>query len=123
MRAAQTWYRESQSIRGNSVEARARRIVPNPRARLKSESGRRKGVYLRLEGTAQAVIVASPADGFVIRDALKAELIIATAKSDRRRRITRGSSTHKIQRCHLRGDVYCVIARPLKPVLEGLQSR
>ena len=124
MRAARTWNTKSKFIKGNSVEAQARKIIPNPRAKqLVPESGRRKVIYLRLEGTAQAVIVARPAHGFVIGDTLSAELIIAIAKSYKRRRIAPGSSSHNIQPLNLRGDVYCVIDRSFRPVLEALQSR
>ena len=120
MKSPQVGYTNGDSIAGESIEAKARRV--NIRTIQRYRNGRaHRGKYLRLEGTAYAEITANPIPAYVIGDALKAELIIAQADKVRMRPVTRGSSTHNIQHCGLRGNVTCVIARPLRPVRESSQ--
>jgi hypothetical protein len=118
MRNPRIRYNTGDSLDGESFDARARKVV--------SQSLRRRhngrtigGKRLRLEGTAYAEITAGPAPGSVVGDALSAELIIAEADKVQSRSVTRGSSTHHIQQLRLRGNVYCIISRPLKFVRES----
>jgi hypothetical protein len=120
MRSPQVRYANGDSIVGGSIEAKARRVNLRTIRRYRDERAY-QGKYLRLEGTAYAEITAGPTREYVIGDTLKAELIIAQADKVRMRRVTRGSSTHNIQQCGLRGNVTCVIARPLRPVRESSQ--
>ena len=115
MRAPQVRNQNGDSIAGESVEVRARKII--------SRILQGHGHYVRLEGTAYAEITAGPRPQNVIGDALRAELIIAQADKVRRRKVTRGSSTHNIQRRGLRGNTTCVIARPLRPVRDASRQR
>ena len=118
MRAPQVRNQNGDSIAGESVEVRARKII----SRILQGHGHQRH-YVRLEGTAYAEITAGPRPQNVIGDALRAELIIAQADKVRRRKVTRGSSTHNIQRRGLRGNTTCVIARPLRPVRDASRQR
>ena len=118
MRSPQIWNQNGDSIAGESIEASARKIISR---NLQGHGYQRH--YLRLEGTAYAEITAGPKPQYVIGDALGAELIIAQADKVRMRRVTRGSSTHNIQQRGLRGNVTCVIARPLRPVRNSSHQR
>ncbi len=122
MRNPKVWYNKGKTLEAESVDARARKIFSKNITR--KHNGRSvTGKRLRLEGTAYTEIKAEPAPRYIIGDTLSAEKIIADVDKVRFRSVTKGSSTHSIQRCHLRGNVFCVIAHPLKPVQESLQRK
>ena len=50
---------------------------------------------------------------FQVGAAIRGEKIAAQFRKMSRPTVTRGSSTHKIQRAKLEGSVFCVIDRPL----------
>jgi len=118
MREPKVWYNNGDSLAGESIDAKARR-VHNQRISRKRNGRTVAGRRLRLKGTASVEIKAGPAPGYVIGDALSAEDIVADADKVRVRDVTRGSSSHNIQQCGLRGDVFCIITRPLRPVRES----
>ncbi len=119
MREHKVWYNNGDSLAGESIDAKARRIR-KPQGISRKRNGRTvAGKRLRLKGTASVEIKAGPAPEYVIGDALSAEDIVADADKVRVRDVTRGSSSHNIQQRGLQGDVFCIITRPLRPVRES----
>lgn len=122
MRASKEWFDVGKTLEAESVDARAREIVSKNIVR--KHNGRSvTGKRLQLKGTASTEIKAGPAPGYVIGDVLRAEKIVADVDKERFRSVTRGSSTHNIQRRYLHGNVFCMITQPLKPVRESLQRK
>jgi hypothetical protein len=118
MREPRVWYNNEDSLAGEFIDAKARRIYSQGISRKRN--GRTiAGKRLRLKGTAFVEIKAGPAPEYIIGDALSAENIVADADKIRVRGVTRGSSSHNIQQRGLRGDVFCIITRPLRPVREA----
>jgi len=121
MREPTIRYNDGDSLEGGSIDAEARRIHES--RLIRKHKGRTfSGKRLRLEGTAYAEIKVSPNPEYVIGDALSAEKIVAETDKVRYRAVTKGSSTHNIQPCSLRGNAFCIITRPLRPVRESLRS-
>jgi len=118
MRDNKVWYNAGDSLEGESFDAKARKIYPKSITR-KHNKRTITGKRIRLEGTAYAEIKADPTPGYVIGDALSAEVIIAEADKVQVRPVTKGSSRDNIQQRGLHSNVFCVITRPLRLVRES----
>jgi len=115
-----TFWKIGDSLAGERVASSFRKI--NPQIILSNGFFDRRCCQTKLEGNVYCVLEKPLTTAIEFKrsniyldigDAIKAEKIITQFGSHRRIKITRGSSSHRIQNCIFEDKVFCVIDLPM----------